>query len=304
MGIETYNMACLMQQIYTKFFFFLLFVSAAVCFPGMGLAESADVVGHAHPWQLNFQPAASPMMEKLASLHHFLLYVIFIVSAFVMALLVYVCVRFRRSRNPIPSKTTHNTLIEIIWTVVPIIILVAIAIPSLRIHYFMDKTDKPELTLKITGYQWYWGYEFPDQGGLSFESYIKQEKELGPNDLRLLSVDKPLVLPINTNIRVLLTAADVIHAWTIPAFGVKRDAMPGRLNETWFRIDKPGIYYGQCSELCGQGHGFMPIEVHAVEKEVFNAWVKQAKARNFAMDGLKLPAGTITTGEVQTPEIK
>lgn len=304
-------MACLMKQIQTQFFFFLSVLAGTVLFlaiPGIAHAAAEQVIGHAHPWQLNFQPASSTSMEKLAWLHHFLLYVIFIVSAVVTALLVYVCIRFRRSKNPVPSKTTHNTLIEIIWTVIPIMILVAIAIPSLRIHYYVDKTDKPDLTLKVTGYQWYWGYEYPDQDGLSFESYLKQDKELGPKDFRLLSTDKPVVLPVDANIRILLTAADVIHSWAMPAFGVKRDAMPGRLNETWVRITKPGIYYGQCSELCGQGHGFMPIEVHAVEKPVFDAWVKRAKGGNYSLDGLlEANAGTgqpVQTGKVEQTETK
>lgn len=278
-----------MKQIQTQFFFFLCMIAGAVAyllFPVLALAAPEQVIGYAHPWQWTFQPTASTSMEKLVFLNDFLHYLAIAITLFVMALLAYVCIRFRRSRNPVPSKTTHNTLIEILWTVIPIMILVAIAVPSLRAHYYVDKTDKPDVTLKVTGFQWYWGYEYPDQDGLSFESYMKQDKELGPNDLRLLSTDKPVVLPVDSNIRILLTAADVIHSWAVPSFGVKRDAMPGRLNETWVRITKPGIYYGQCSELCGQGHAFMPIEVHAVERPVFEAWAERAKGGNYSLDGL------------------
>lgn len=250
-------------------------------------AWAEEVVGMANPWQMNFQPPATPVMERLESLHHNLLILISCIVLFVLSLLGYVCIRFSRKNNPVPSKNTHNTLIEVIWTVVPVMILVGIAIPSLRLHYFMDRTAEPDMTLKVTGYQWYWGYEYPDFDDLSFEAYMKKDDELKPGEPRLLATDKPVVVPVDTNVRVLLTGSDVIHSWAMPAFGVKTDAVPGRLNETWFRANRTGIFYGQCSELCGVGHGFMPIELHVVEKDVFQQWVERAKDGNYDLSGLE-----------------
>ena len=229
---------------------------------------------HPRPWQMGFQEAASPVMHGLAAFHDQLLYMVYGVSIFVMLLLAYVAFKFNAKRNPVPSKTTHNTLLEIIWTVVPTIIVVAIAIPSLRLLYKVDQVPQSEMTLKVIGYQWYWSYQYPDQGNIAFDSNYVQDKDLKPGQIRLLSVDRPVVLPVDTTVRVQMTAADVIHSWAVPALGVKKDAVPGRLNETWLRIDKPGIYYGQCSELCGANHGFMPIEIHAVSKEEFAEWAK------------------------------
>ena len=249
-------------------------------------AMAKEVVGIAEPWQLGFQESASPVMEQLADLHDYVLVIITVITIFVMLLLLYICIRFSRRNNPTPSKTTHNTLIEIIWTVVPVMILIAIAIPSLRLHYYMDRAADPEMTLKVTGYQWYWGYEYPDHDNLSFDAIIKSDDELEEGDVRLLSTDKPVVVPVNTTVRVLMTAADVIHAWAIPALGVKQDAVPGRLNETWFEATRTGIYYGQCSELCGIKHGFMPIELHVVEKDEFEAWVAQAKNGNYSVKNI------------------
>jgi cytochrome c oxidase subunit 2 len=255
----------------------LLFPAALVAFFAIACGASAETVyeGIAKPWQLNFQEPATPVMEKLNTMHDFLLVVIIAISVLVLIGLTYICVRFRRSANPVASKTTHNTKLEIIWTVIPILILVVIAVPSLRLHYFMQKVVDPELTLKVVGYQWYWHYEYPEQGGFGFDSYMKKDADLKPGDHRLLAVDNNLVVPVDTKVRVLLTGADVIHAWAMPAFGVKRDAIPGRLNETWFEAKKIGRFYGQCSELCGVGHGFMPIVVDVVSKDDFKAWVKK-----------------------------
>ena len=243
------------------------------------LASSASyaAAGHAEPWQFGFQDASSPMMERLTEFHDLLLVIIFAIAIFVLVLLVYVCFRYRRKANPNPSKVSHNTLIEIIWTAVPILILLVIVIPSLRLLYFVDQEKEADMTLKVIGYQWYWGYQYPDNGDISFDSYILKDDELKEGDRRLLSVDNPVVLPIDTTVRIQLTAADVIHSWAVPSLGVKRDAVPGRLNETWLRIDKPGTYFGQCSELCGYGHGFMPIEIKAVTKEEFAKWVEAKK---------------------------
>lgn len=268
-----------------KRFLSLFSLALAAALLALG-AHAEEIRGMAAPWQMNFQPPATPVMERLEELHQYLLILITAIVLFVLGLLGYVCVRFSRKNNPTPSKNTHNTLIEVIWTVVPVLILVAIAVPSLRLHYYMDRTAEAEMTLKVTGYQWYWGYEYPDYEGLSFESYMKKDEELKKGDPRLLSTDKPLVVPVNTNVRVLVTAADVIHAFAMPAFGIKVDAVPGRLNETWFRATKPGVYYGQCSELCGVGHGFMPIEIHVVSKDVFAQWVERAKGGNYELAGL------------------
>jgi cytochrome c oxidase subunit 2 len=230
----------------------------------------------AAPWQLGFPKPASPVMEELVWLHNdFLLYIIGVITAFVLVLMVIIAIRFNRKANPVPSKTAHNTQLEILWTVVPIFILVAIAIPSLRAHYFIEDESNAEMTLKVLGYQWYWHYEYPDQGGFGFDSYMKKENELGPDEHRLLAVDNHVVVPVDTKIHVLLTGADVIHAWAVPAMGVKRDAVPGRLNESWFTANRTGRFYGQCSELCGVGHGFMPIVMDVVSKEEFATWVSQ-----------------------------
>lgn len=232
--------------------------------------------GLAHPWQLGFQHAATPVMEKLNGLHNFVLVIITLITLFVLALLAYVCTRFSAKNNPVPSKTSHNTLIEVVWTTIPIMILVAIAIPSLRLHYFMDVQEKSDLTLKIVGRQWYWEYEYPDQG-ISFESRLVADKELKPGQPRLLTVDNDVVVPVGEVVKIQITGGDVIHSWAVPSFGVKVDAIPGRLNEQWFKVEEPGDYYGQCSELCGVDHGFMPIHVRAVSKEEFASWVASKK---------------------------
>ncbi len=255
-----------------------------------GYAADADVIrGIAQPWQIEYQEPASPVMERLVDLHEYIFYIITAITIFVTLLLVYICVRFNKKANPNPSKTSHNTMLEIAWTTIPILILIAIFIPSLRLHYYMDKTTEPDMTLKVTGYQWYWGYAYPDQEVDEYLSYMKAEDQLKGNEPRLLAVDNPLVVPVNQKVRVLLTGADVIHGFAMPALGIKTDSIPGRLNETWFEVTRPGIYYGQCSELCGVKHGFMPIEIRAVEQDVFEQWVERAKEGDYALDGLSIP---------------
>ncbi|MBI1326930.1 MAG: cytochrome c oxidase subunit II [Alphaproteobacteria bacterium] len=250
------------------------------------------------PMQLNLQPAVTPVAEKLHDFHNLLLVIITAITIFVMGLLLYVMVRFNAKANPVPSTTTHNVPLEIIWTVIPVLILIVIAVPSFRILYFADKVEKPEMTLKITGYQWYWGYEYPDYGDVSFQAYLIKDSEIdaSQHQKRLLSTDNPVVVPTDTNIRLEITAGptDVLHAWTIPAFGVKKDAVPGRLNEAWMRVTEPGTYYGQCSELCGKGHGFMPIEVKAVPKAEFEQWI--------VAQGGKLPAPEAEAASEETTE--
>lgn len=223
------------------------------------------------------QESASPVMDELTSFHNMLLYIIISIAVFVLLLLVYVVIRFNKRANPEPAKFSHNTLIEVIWTAIPVIILFIIAYPSLKLLFYMDKVPNPEMTLKVTGYQWYWGYEYPDQEGINFLSYMIPDEEIKEGQKRLLETDNAVVLPVDTNIQILVTAADVLHSWAIPSFGVKTDAVPGRFNETWVNIKKPGTYYGQCSEICGTGHAYMPIMVKAVSKEDFAAWVETAK---------------------------
>lgn len=241
------------------------------------LVSSPAMATHSHPWQLWFQEAASPSAEHIQNLYMMVLWIIAAITVFVLCLLVYVVVRFNKRANPVPAQFTHNVMIEIIWTVVPVIILLVIAVPSFRLLYFADRTPNPEMTLKVTGYQWYWGYEYPDNGGVNFLSYMVPEKDITADQIRLLSTDNAVVLPTETNIQILTTAADVIHAFAVPALGIKIDAMPGHTNETWVRITNPGTYYGQCSELCGKDHAYMPIEIRAVPKEEFNAWVEAKK---------------------------
>ena len=237
----------------------------------------------ARPWQLGFQEPQSPVMKDVVWFHDVLLVIITLITLFVLGLLLYIAVKFNEKSNPVPSKTTHNSTLEVLWTAIPILILVGIALPSFKLLYFQDRTTKYEMTLKVTGHQWYWSYEYPDHGNIKFNSNMVQTADLKKGQPRLLTVDNPVYLPINTNIRLLLTASDVIHSWALPALIQKTDNVPGRINESWVHINKPGTYYGQCSELCGVNHGFMPVMVKAVTKEEFAAWVAKAK-KKFASD--------------------
>ena len=258
--------------------------------------NAISIPGGPRNWQVWMPPPVSPIMERIEDFHLFLVVVITVISLFVLALLLYVMVRFNAKRNPVPSRTSHNTVVEVVWTVLPVMILVAIAIPSFRLLYAEDRIPDSHMTIKVTGYQWYWNYTYPDHGGFAYDSLMVEEADLKPGQPRLLTADNPLVVPVNTNIRFLVTAADVIHAVALPVSGVKMDANPGRLNETWFRIDKPGIYYGQCSELCGVRHAFMPMEVHAVSRPEFDAWVaaqqKEAQTGGSGTVRLAETAGT------------
>ena len=230
-------------------------------------------------WQLGFQDAASQSMRDIVSFHNnLLLPVIIAISVFVLFLMIYTCIRFRASKNPVPSKTTHNVAVEVLWTLIPCLILIVMAVPSFQILYKQDTIPKVDLTIKAVGYQWYWGYEYPDEN-IIFESYMIKEEELKENQPRLLTVDNELVVPVNKVVKVLITANDVLHAWALPSFGVKRDAVPGRINETWFKAEKVGTYYGQCSELCGIQHAFMPITVRVVTDEEYAQWLAEAKMK-------------------------
>jgi len=230
-------------------------------------------------WQLGFQDSASQGMTEIVSFHNnILLPVIIAISVFVLFLMIYVCIRFRASKNPNPSKTTHNVAVEVLWTLIPCLILIVMAVPSFKILYKQDTIPKADVTVKAIGYQWYWGYEYPDEN-IIFESYMIKEDELKENQPRLLTVDNEVVVPVNKVVKVLITANDVLHAWALPSFGVKRDAVPGRINETWFKAEKVGTYYGQCSELCGIQHAFMPITVRVVTDEEYAIWLAEAKMK-------------------------
>ena len=230
-------------------------------------------------WQLGFQDAASQSMYEIVSFHNsILLPIIIAISVFVLFLMAYACFRFRESRNPNPSKTTHNVAIEVLWTLIPCLILIVMAVPSFKILYSQDTIPKADVTIKAIGYQWYWGYEYPDEN-IIFDSYMVEDKDLLPGQPRLLAVDNEVIVPVNKVVKVLITANDVLHAWALPAFGVKRDAMPGRVNETWFKADRVGTFYGQCSELCGIKHAFMPITVKVVTDEEYQEWLDEAKIK-------------------------
>ncbi|MBL8658695.1 MAG: cytochrome c oxidase subunit II [Rhodospirillales bacterium] len=263
----------------------LALVAAAAVVSGAGQLRAEPANGEPTPWAINLQPAFSPVMEKVHDFHNLLLVIIISVTVLVLAILAYVMVRFNAKRNPVPSRTSHNTLLEVVWTAVPIMILVVIAIPSLRLLFFSAKPENPEMTLKVTGHQWYWTYTYPDQEDMTFDSIPIAADQLKPGQPRLLAVDNPVVLPVDTTVQVLVTADDVIHDWAVPSLGLKKDATPGRINETWVRIEKPGTYYGMCSELCGVNHYFMPIQIEALSKEDYQAWVKQAKEQFAAKDG-------------------
>ena len=230
-------------------------------------------------WQLGFQNPASDGMRDIVNFHdNLLLPIIIAISVFVLFLMIYACVRFRASRNPNPSKTTHNVAVEILWTLIPCLILIVMAVPSFKILYKQDTIPKADLTIKAIGYQWYWGYEYPDEN-IIFDSYMVEEKDLRADQPRLLAVDNEVVVPVGKVIKVLITANDVLHAWALPSFGVKRDAVPGRINETWFKAEKEGTYYGQCSELCGIKHAFMPITVKVVSEEDYQEWLSEARVK-------------------------
>ncbi|WP_022722023.1 cytochrome c oxidase subunit II [Rhodopseudomonas sp. B29] len=240
----------------------------------IGGAASAAGVGQPAPWEVTLQQPASPVMENIVWFHNFLLWLITFITLFVLALLVIVVVKFNAKANPVPSKTTHNSLIEVAWTIVPVLILVAVAVPSFRLLFLELDIPKPDLTIKATGNQWNWSYNYPDDK-IDFTSIMLTDEErskLNPVPPRLLAVDNEVVVPVNKVVRIQTTAADVIHSWAIPSFGVKIDAIPGRLNEAWFKATKEGKFYGQCSELCGKDHAFMPIVVHVVNDQEYAAW--------------------------------
>jgi cytochrome c oxidase subunit 2 len=252
----------------------------------LALAAGAE---EPRPWQLGMLPAASPVREHIDALHDELLVIITLIALFVLGLLLYTIVRFNAKRNPVPSKTTHHPLLEVVWTVLPVLILVIIAVPSFKLMYYMDHAQHADMTLKVTGHQWYWSYEYPDQGGLAFDSNMMPEDQaVKAGKPRLLEVDNPVVVPVDTVIRVLVTGTDVLHSWFMPAMGVQEYAVIGRVNESWMSVDREGTFYGQCNQICGVNHPFMPIEIKAVSKADFAKWVDEAKKKFSSTETSKL----------------
>ena len=247
------------------------------------LTSSSVLADQPKNWQLGFQDPASTGMESIVWFHDYMLLPITTaITVFVLFLILYVCIKFRASKNKVASTTSHNTTVEVLWTLIPCLILIVLAVPSFKLLYKQDTIPPADVTIKAIGYQWYWGYEYPDEK-IGFDSYMIEEKDLKENQPRLLSVDNEIYVPVNKVIKVMITANDVLHAWALPAFGVKRDAVPGRINETWFKAEKTGTYYGQCSELCGIKHAFMPITVNVVTEEEYAKWLEEAK-QNFALE--------------------
>ncbi len=252
-------------------------------------------LGQPSPWEVGLQQSASPVMDNIIWFHDFLLYIITGIAGFVLVLLVVVMVRFNARANPLPSRTTHNTFIEIAWTLIPIVILMFIAVPSFKLLFLQLNVPAADLTVKATGKQWYWSYSYPDNGQFEFDSLMLKEGERKEGQPRLLAVDNEMVVPVNKIVRVITTGSDVIHSFAVPSFGIKIDAVPGRINETWFTATREGVYYGQCSELCGKDHAFMPIAVHVVSEQAFSAWVEEAK-KKYARDEA-LPPTTVAAAQ-------
>jgi cytochrome c oxidase subunit II len=252
----------------TALIFGILLASAGAAFAGLGEPS---------PWQMGLQDSASPVMDEIAGFNTFLFWITTAIALFILILLAIIIVRFNARANPTPSRTTHNTFLEVLWTIVPVIILATIAVPSFRLLFVELDVPKPDLTIKATGKQWLWSYSYPDNGNFEFNSTFVADKDLKPGQPRLLTVDNEMVVPVNKIVHVLVTGADVIHSFAVPSFGIRIDAIPGRINDTWFKATREGTYYGQCSELCGIDHSFMPIVVHVVSEADFDAWVSQAK---------------------------
>ncbi len=262
-------------------------IATAVLFAGLSPAFAG--MGQPSPGQMGLQQPATEVARQIHSFHDFVNTIIIVITIFVMLLLVIVMLKYNERANPTPSKTSHNTLLEVVWTVVPVLILVAIAIPSFKLLMLQYSYPKPDLTIKATGYQWYWSHEYPDHGGFSFDSVMMTDEDrqaaikkgMPENQVpRLLAVDNEVIVPVNKTVHVLVTANDVIHNWTVPSFGSKVDAVPGRITATWFRAEKEGVYFGQCSELCGKDHAFMPIAVRVVKDETFKAWAAAMKSKD------------------------
>jgi cytochrome c oxidase subunit II len=272
----------------------MIMVCALLALVGARVAMAG--LGQPSPWQFGLQQSASPVMDNIVWFHDFLLYIITAIAGFVLVLLLIVMVRFNARSHPTPSRTTHNTLLEVAWTTIPIMILLVIAVPSFKLLFFQLIPPPAELTVKATGKQWYWSYSYPDNGGFEFDSAMVKDESLKQDQPRLLAADSEMVVPVNKNVHVLTTGADVIHSFAVPSFGIKIDAIPGRINETWFKATREGIFYGQCSELCGRDHAFMPINVRVVSEQAFAAWVEDAKKKYAMKDNAKINLAAVQSG--------
>jgi cytochrome c oxidase subunit 2 len=270
--------------------------ASLACGMALGAGTAMAGLGQPSPWQFGLQESASPVMDYIVWFHDFLLYIIAGIAGFVLLLLIIVMVRFNARSNPIPSRTTHNTWLELAWTTLPVGILLVIALPSFKLLFFQLIPPPADLTVKATGKQWYWSYSYPDNGNFEFDSLILKTEELKPDQPRLLAVDNELVVPVNKTVHVLTTAPDVIHSFAVPSFGIKIDAIPGRINETWFKATREGVYYGQCSELCGKNHAFMPIAVRVLSEQDFATWVEEAKKKYAAHE----PPSPVNMASVQS----
>jgi cytochrome c oxidase subunit II len=275
---------------------FKQFIALGIILSGLARGSGTALASQPQPWELGLQPAATPVMDQIIGFHDFLLYIITAITIFVLALLLVIIVKFNAKANPTPSRTTHNTMLEVAWTVVPVLILTIIAIPSFRLLFTQLDIPPADVTVKATGKQWFWSYSYPDAGGFEFDSLMLSDKDRKEGQPRLLSVDNEMVVPVNKNIRIITTGADVIHAFAVPSFGIKIDSIPGRINETWFKATREGVYYGQCSELCGKDHAFMPIAVRVVNDADYNAWLEDAK-KKYASDNGDRPTAVAAAGE-------
>ena len=271
-----------------------IMVCALLALVGAGAAMAG--LGQPSPWQFGLQQSATPVMDNIVWFHDFLLYIITAIAGFVLLLLLIVIVRFNARSHPTPSRTTHNTLLEVAWTTIPIMILLVIAVPSFKLLFFQLIPPPAELTVKATGKQWYWTYSYPDNGGFEFDSALVKDENLKQDQPRLLAADTEMVVPVNKNVLVLTTGADVIHSFAVPSFGIKIAAIPGRINETWFKATREGLYYGQCSELCGRDHAFMPINVRVVSEQAFATWVADAKKKYAMKDNAKINLAAVQSG--------
>lgn len=275
-------------------------LAGAMAGPGAALAQDTGAVGAPVHWGIGLQTAFGPVKDAIHDFNTLVLWIIVLITIFVLALLAYVVFRFREEANPTPSRTSHNTVLEVAWTVVPVLILLIIAIPSFRLIYYQDRARDADLTINVQGRQWYWHYSFPDHGNLAYDSRPIQEADLKPGQIRNLSVDEPLVIPVGANVRVLTTGQDVIHSFFVPSLGVQKYTIPGRTLETWFRADREGTFYGQCNQICGTNHWFMPIEVRAVSQEAFRSWIEDAK-KKYAQAPGQAPAAAPAVAEAATP---
>jgi cytochrome c oxidase subunit II len=277
-------------------------LSATALIVGILLASAgaalAETLGQPIPWQMGMQTPVTPVGDEIYSFNSFLFWITTAIAVFVLALLGIIIVRFNARAHPVPSRTTHNTVLEVMWTIVPVLILLLIAVPSFRLLFVELDVPKPDLTIKATGKQWLWSYSYPDNGNFEFDSTVVADKDLKPGQPRLLTVDNEMVVPINKVVHVLVTGADVIHSFAVPSFGIRIDAVPGRINDTWFKATREGVYYGQCSELCGVDHAFMPIVVRVVSDDDFTKWAAAAKQK-FAAEGAAPPTALAAADAVQ-----